>query len=1085
MQKLNTIKLINWQSFYDNTIPVSGNILVTGENGAGKSSMLDALYFVLAGGSSKFNLAATDEASRSVETYMRGTIGVEGRECLRPGPNLISHVALEFADASGNSLILGCALEIRDAAPKADQSFYLIRGGHINDELYFVLDGDKKKAVNAKLLQERSSLLFGERSFIPVKGTKTEIKTQIARALGLASNKYYELLPKAIAFKPIREVNDFVFDFLLPEHNVDIASIRASIHSYMEIRKDVEIDEKKKEQLESIVNMNSDYEEKSLQKSLLQALNVRKNKISCEKKIASLQALIKTNTALVGDEIDKRSLLVSQIEDVQHKLFALSGQDWYKALEENQRAMDENQKAIDALMPNLSKFNRSILEESELARSLSLKGDFASFIKSEDFSGFQSALSTYDEAFESRRDALSDAMGLRWAQLNEAKQKQQGLQTKLDALRRGLPQYDYNATTLMKLIHRGFIEEEGHDIEVHPFCELIDIAPGEEGWRNAVEGYLNTRRFDLFVKEEYYDKALSIYERNKKEYHIHSIGLVNVAKLDDRQAKPNSLASKVVTDDPDAQRYVNYVLGDIVCVDSEQELKYYEASITRSVMVYRNKAARSTRPEIYATPYIGKSAYSAQLSSLSEELKKSTELVNELASNVSEVRAKLNRASDSKRKQLLDSPNYWRQYAELLKHSDALSIEKEKLELASKEGGHGSGENYAAEKAELERQRDESLTRQARLNADIDLAKRQISELEAQLKESQEELSSKINDPKVAEKLEEFAKKNSSLGPNEVNRQVLALNPQIASLERAIISAMATYINEFRFDSAASLENIGDFLSEHNKVVGRELGQFKKDLERAQAECATAFKENYIAQIRKHILDERANIRKLNKVLADKPFGNDGEVYQFVVARSKDPSFGPYYDIFTSKEDISSKDLFLDSLDSNDSVLMKDLFNRLTATPGDEKQEKLLRLYTDYRMFMNYDIQITNRRSEISFFSKISRGKSGGETQTPFYVIIAASFDQIVHEGSFDKEAGCIVILDEAFNKMDASRISATMSYFNDLSIQLIIGLPSNNAKILMPYVDTTIGIVKSRDRSYIRTDTRKADQADLSPQNA
>ena len=93
MQKLIKIKLINWQSFIDNTIPVSGNILVTGENGAGKSSMLDALYFVLAGGSSKFNLAATDETSRSVETYMRGTIGAEGRECLRTSPNLISHVA--------------------------------------------------------------------------------------------------------------------------------------------------------------------------------------------------------------------------------------------------------------------------------------------------------------------------------------------------------------------------------------------------------------------------------------------------------------------------------------------------------------------------------------------------------------------------------------------------------------------------------------------------------------------------------------------------------------------------------------------------------------------------------------------------------------------------------------------------------------------------------------------------------------------------------------------------------------------------------------------------------------------------------
>ena len=1075
MQKLIKIKLINWQSFYDNTIPVSGNILVTGENGAGKSSMLDALYFVLAGGSSKFNLAATDETSRSVETYMRGTIGAEGRECLRPGPNLISHVALEFVNTNGESLVLGCALEIRDAAPKADQSFYLIRQGHIQDDLFFTLDGEKKKALNAKLLQERANALFGDRSFAPVKGTKTEIKSQIARALGLASSKYYELLPKAIAFKPIREVNDFVFDFLLPEHNVDIASIRASIHSYMEIRKDVEIDEKKKEQLESIVSMNADYEDKTLQKSLLQALSVRKGKVSTEKKIASLEATIKTNASLIGDEADKRGVIVAQIEEVQRKLFALSGQDWYKALEENQRNLLQAQKSVNDLMPLLSRFNRAILEESELARSLSLKGDFSSYIKSEDFAGFQTALSGYDEAFESRRNALNESMALRWGELNEAKQKQQGLQLKLDALRRGLPQYDYNATTLMKIIHRGFLEEEGHDIEVHPFCELIDIAPGEEGWRNAVEGYLNTRRFDLFVKEEYYDKALSLYERNKGPYHIHSVGLVNVAKLDDRDARPNSLATKVVTNDPDAQRYVNYVLGDIICVDSEQELKYYDASITRTVMVYRNKASRATRPEIYATPYIGKGAYSAQLASLQKDLQKVNEEVSELSQSVAEVRSKLNRASDSKRKQLLDSPNYWRQYADLLARQNALSIERQKLEEASKEGGHGSGEDYAKQKAELEKARDASLELQTRLQAESDLAARQIRELQEDLKESSDELSLKTADPKVAERLEEFAKKNSSLSPAEIAKQIASLTPQISSLERAIISAMATYINEFRFDSAASMENISDFLTEHSKVVGRELGQFKKELERAQAECANAFKENYIAQIRKHILDEKANIRKLNKVLADKPFGNDGEVYQFVIARSKDPSFGPYYDIFTSKDEISSKDLFLDSLDSNDSALMKDLFNRLTATSGDEKQEKLLRLYTDYRMFMNYDIQITNREGEISFFSKISRGKSGGETQTPFYVIIAASFDQIVHEGSFDKEAGCIVILDEAFNKMDASRISATMSYFNDLSIQLIIGLPSNNAKILMPYVDTTIGIVKSRDRSYIRTDTKLA----------
>ena len=99
-------------------------------------------------------------------------------------------------------------------------------------------------------------------------------------------------------------------------------------------------------------------------------------------------------------------------------------------------------------------------------------------------------------------------------------------------------------------------------------------------------------------------------------------------------------------------------------------------------MVYWNRASRATRPEVYATPYIGKGAYSAQLSSLSNELKEISAEVEELSGNLAEVRSKLNKASDSKRKQLLDSPNYWRQYADCLRRSDELSAERAKLEEA-------------------------------------------------------------------------------------------------------------------------------------------------------------------------------------------------------------------------------------------------------------------------------------------------------------------------------------------------------------------------------------------------------------------
>lgn len=1064
MKTLNKIRLINWQGFYDNTIEVDGNILVTGENGSGKSSMLDAIYFLLSGGSNKFNLAATDETSRSVETYMRGTIGAEGRECLRPSPSLLSHVALLFRESDGSTFILGVALEIRDGAPKADQSYYAIRGGDLDDALFYQ-DG---KIKNGKALFDAAKSLFGDESLTVIKGTKGEIRSHISRLMGLNGAKYYELLPKAIAFKPIKEVNEFVFNFLLPENNVDIASIRESIQSYLAIRADVEKDEEKKTQLESLMISNGEYEDKILQISLLETLAISKNKESVSSKIGALEAKVKAETSLALEAEQEKDRSSAELSSISIELMALSGDDSYRAREETNRALEEAKRKVSSILPRVSSYNRMILEEAALAKDLALKGDFAPYVKSEDFPSFLEALTQYDIHFEARKNALNEEMGRRFAESMAASKEAERLEARLDSLRRGAPVYDRNVVTLMELIRHKSEEEFGYPIDVYPFCELIEIEEGEEEWRNAVEGYLNTRRFDLFVDERYYDFALSVYERNKMAYHIDSVGLVNLAKLNERPILPSSLATKVRSSHEGAKKYISYLLGDIICVSNEQELKLYESSITKTVMVYRNKAARQTRESAYRTPYIGKGAYSAQLKECEEAYMEASRIAKEKAQDVSDLRLKLNRVASSNRKILLTHPNVWAEFSSAKQEEKRLSETLSKL--MAKGGSHASWEELSAKQKELEARRDQALEKAARLRADIDMCEGQIKTLRDELALVEADFAKKMSNPRISSKFETFAKK-TKMSAAEIQREVGSLSNEVHSLERIIVSGMATYISTFQFDSAPGIANMGDFVSEYQKVVKRELSQFKADLAKAERDCAKAFQENYIAKIRKNIIDQKANIKKLNKVLSDKPFGNDGEIYQFVLSKSKDPSFAPYYDIFCSKEEVSSRDLFLDSLGEKDAELMRDLFARLTSSPGDERQEKILKAYTDYRNFMSYDIEISNRHGEISFFSKIQKGKSGGETQTPFYVIIAASFDQIVQEGGNGKSSGCLVILDEAFNKMDASRIASTMSYFKELSIQLLIGLPSNNAKILMPYVDTTIGLVKSRDRIYVRTD--------------
>ena len=47
MKKLTGIRLINWHAFQDETIHINNSVLLTGENGVGKSTILDAIQFVL------------------------------------------------------------------------------------------------------------------------------------------------------------------------------------------------------------------------------------------------------------------------------------------------------------------------------------------------------------------------------------------------------------------------------------------------------------------------------------------------------------------------------------------------------------------------------------------------------------------------------------------------------------------------------------------------------------------------------------------------------------------------------------------------------------------------------------------------------------------------------------------------------------------------------------------------------------------------------------------------------------------------------------------------------------------------------
>ena len=136
------------------------------------------------------------------------------------------------------------------------------------------------------------------------------------------------------------------------------------------------------------------------------------------------------------------------------------------------------------------------------------------------------------------------------------------------------------------------------------------------------------------------------------------------------------------------------------------------------------------------------------------------------------------------------------------------------------------------------------------------------------------------------------------------------------------------------------------------------------------------------------------------------------------------------------------------------------------SVPTDEELENAKRdmqKYSDYRTYLSFDMeQIVDGDEKLTIgLSKMIKKNSGGEGQNPLYVALLASFAQAygIHLSPKVRRNPSIrlVVLDEAFSKMDAEKVASCIDLIRNLGFQAIISATNDKIQNYLENVDKTL----------------------------
>ena len=1108
MRRLEAVRLVQWYHFQNDVFPIAGSCLLLGDNGSGKTTVLDAIQVALVADLSEvlFNRAANEKSQRTLYAYVRWKIGSEYES--RPGAvrfgrgACTSYVMLEFRDEVDPAAAFTCGIGFEAAEADTDVAklFFVVPGASVTEVEAVTSSGNGQGEEVVRPVRDfRIWLRMRGAKYWPDAGTYRE---ELRQRLGVLPESFHRLIVKALAFKPIGQVRQFVFDYLLDPRPIDTAALQSNLEHYKRLEGEAKEAEKRIEELAEIVREGERIRTEQRTAESHRYMELRADREGAEVGVRAVegeladtwaghQGLV-TRGQAIGEELNgltrewERVIGLLEGHDIYRQLRDLERQfeeterrlrDATEADEETRRLLQGQAEALDALLseraralrrsrPTLFDWDLFGAEEApdvitRLRSTLAAEGALAG-----------RDLATWERRLDRAADRVRTARLVIEQELNAAKTEGAALQDEQKTLEAGSQRYPDGASALLHLLSTRLKGRR----EPKPLCELIEVP--NVRWRDAVEGYLNTRRFDIIVAPEDYPRALALYERHKRDYplpgrgsvFISGVGLVDIERILrlPSRAEPRSLAEQIEAPDAYARAYADFVLGDVICVDDEQSLRKHKAAITDTVMVYRNHVARQTPREVFSRHYIGEAARQRRLGEIATRL---GELHGQLVkaagelSWLSQVVGLLDRARAEARR-----------LPDLVKRADGLA----NLRIQAKRLAEQREKLDRSEIRELEQAREEISRRRSELETEREKGQKRIGEAEERIRTLEVRLGEARNatiraegelhrfadglEPSTLEAYEQrYTREREDRSPAEIHdvfeRQRQRIETRVNNLVQGLVKLKTQYVERRGFVASVEGAMFDEFSAELEAWSESKLPTYRERIAEAKTKALQQLAEDVVFRLRENLLLVRRQIDELNRALRDVPFGS--ERYQFTV--EVDPEHREFYDLVIDAGRFEKESLFgAAALAAPElKVTLGGLLDRLVEAEAKEVKTEL-EAKADYREYFRYDLKILHADGGYSLYDKVSGDKSGGETQTPYYIAILASMYRLYRSRSVDGRPTCgLVLLDEAFGKMDESRVGATLTFADRLGLQLVLATPKERSEMVAPRVERSLLIHK------------------------